>query len=188
MILSTLPTLGLLKTKIFWNKGYDVIISVHDITDKLLSRDSNYVVDVAMWPTFGKCSISMWEMLWQPQFCKDLTRKISFLETYSLFKFNNLGLPLGTAFKLYTSEAKRLKLKDRKFFGLTPTFAEFTVENLIGGIFLLPILNRVKTQDVRKLGKISKLYRIITKSLSSLIKISSVLAINCWKKDIKILP
>ena len=48
MILSTLPTLGLLKTKIFRNKGYDVIISVHDITDKLLSRDSNYVVDVAM--------------------------------------------------------------------------------------------------------------------------------------------
>ena len=96
-----------------------------------------------------------------------------------MFKFNNLGLPLGTAFKLYTSEAKRLKLKDRKFFGLTPTFAEFTVENLIERTFLLPILNRVKTQDVRKLGKISKLYRIITKSLSSLIKVSSVLAINC---------
>ena len=29
-------------------KVYDVIISVHDITNKILSRDSNYIVDVVM--------------------------------------------------------------------------------------------------------------------------------------------
>ena len=29
-----MPTLGLLKIKAFGNKGYDVIISVHDVTEK----------------------------------------------------------------------------------------------------------------------------------------------------------
>ena len=53
-----------------------------------------------------------------------------------MFKFNNLGLPLGTAFKLYTSEAKRLKLKDRKFFGIILMFVEVTGEKLVMGAFL----------------------------------------------------
>ena len=42
-----------------WNKGYDVIISVHDVLNKILSRDLNYIVDAVMWPKFGNCSISM---------------------------------------------------------------------------------------------------------------------------------
>ena len=42
-----LATLGLLKIKVFWNKGYDFIISVHDVTNKIFSRDSNYIVDVS---------------------------------------------------------------------------------------------------------------------------------------------
>ena len=37
-------TLGLLEIKVFLNKDYDVIISVHDITNKSLSRDSNDIV------------------------------------------------------------------------------------------------------------------------------------------------
>ena len=41
-------TLGLLKIKVFGNKLYDIIISVHDITNKILSRDSNSIVDVLM--------------------------------------------------------------------------------------------------------------------------------------------
>ena len=36
-----LATLGLPKTTVFWIKGYDVIIYVHDVTSKLLSHDSN---------------------------------------------------------------------------------------------------------------------------------------------------
>ena len=40
-------TLGLLKIKGFLNKGYDIIISVHNVT-KILSCDSNYIVDVVM--------------------------------------------------------------------------------------------------------------------------------------------
>ena len=50
---------GLLKIRVFWNKGYDVIIFVHDVTNKILSRDSNYIIDLVMWPKFGNCSISM---------------------------------------------------------------------------------------------------------------------------------
>ena len=59
MMSAKMATPGLLKIKVFWNKGYDVIISVHDVTNKILSRDSNYIIDVVMWPKFGNCSISM---------------------------------------------------------------------------------------------------------------------------------
>ena len=50
---------GLLKIKVFWNKGYDIRISVHDVSNKILTRDSSYIVDVAMWPKFGNSGISM---------------------------------------------------------------------------------------------------------------------------------
>ena len=58
-----MATLGLLKIKIFWNKGYDVIISVHDVTNKILSLDSYYIVDMVKWPKFDNSSISMREVI-----------------------------------------------------------------------------------------------------------------------------
>ena len=36
MMLETLASLGLLKIKVFLNKEYDVVISVHDVTKKNL--------------------------------------------------------------------------------------------------------------------------------------------------------
>ena len=54
---------ALLKIKVFWNKGYYVIYSVYDVTNKILSHDSNYIVDVVMWPKFGNSSISMREVI-----------------------------------------------------------------------------------------------------------------------------
>ena len=39
-----IATLGLLKTKVFWNKGYGVIISVHNLINENFSSDSNYIV------------------------------------------------------------------------------------------------------------------------------------------------
>ena len=48
---------------LFWNKGYDVITFVDDVTNKILSRDSNYIVDLFMWPKFGNSSISMREVI-----------------------------------------------------------------------------------------------------------------------------
>ena len=52
-----------LKIKIFWKKVYDVIIFVADVSNKILPRDSNYNVDVVMWPKFGNSSISVWEVI-----------------------------------------------------------------------------------------------------------------------------
>ena len=43
-----LATLGFLKIKVFKNKDYDVIVFVHDVTSKILSLGSNYIVDVVM--------------------------------------------------------------------------------------------------------------------------------------------
>ena len=63
MMSAKLGTLGLLLKKVFWNKGYDIIISVYDITNKILSRDLIYIVNVVMWPKFGKPSSSMREVI-----------------------------------------------------------------------------------------------------------------------------
>ena len=54
--------LGLFKIKVFWNKGYDVAISAHDVYNKILSNGSNYIVDVVMCPKFNNSSISMREV------------------------------------------------------------------------------------------------------------------------------
>ena len=60
MMSAKIATQGLLKIKIFWNKGYDVIISVHDITNKILSRDSNSIINLVK---FGNSSISLREVI-----------------------------------------------------------------------------------------------------------------------------
>ena len=54
---------GVRKIKVFWKKGYDVIIFASDVTNKILSRDSNYIVDAVTWPKFGNSSISMREVI-----------------------------------------------------------------------------------------------------------------------------
>ena len=58
-----LATTGFLINNLFWNKSYDVIISVHELINKISSRDSNDIVDVVMWPKFGNSSISMKEVI-----------------------------------------------------------------------------------------------------------------------------
>ena len=63
MVSAKMATPGLLKITVFWNKCYDVIISVDYVTNKILSRDSNYIVDVFMWPKFGNYSNSMREVI-----------------------------------------------------------------------------------------------------------------------------
>ena len=111
-----------------------------------LSRDMSYVschvtlitclkfiFDIVMWPKFSNSSISMREVIISSIY-KDLTRKTNVFEGCSWFKFNNLGLALGMAFKFYTSVEKRLKLSVRKFWGLMSTFVE-VLENLVGKVF-----------------------------------------------------
>ena len=61
-----MATPGLLKIKVFWNNGYDVTIYVNDVAIKILSCDSNYIVDAVKWPKFGNCSISLREVIMIP--------------------------------------------------------------------------------------------------------------------------
>ena len=48
MMSAKMATPDLLKTTVFWNKGYDVIITTHDVTNKILSLDSKDTVDMVM--------------------------------------------------------------------------------------------------------------------------------------------
>ena len=63
MMSPKLATPGLLKITEFWNKGYDVIVPIDDVTSKILSRDSNYIVDVFMWQKFGNSGIFMGKVI-----------------------------------------------------------------------------------------------------------------------------
>ena len=63
MMSANLATIDLLKIKLFWNEGYDVIISVYDVTNKILSSDSNYFVDMVMWPKSALTLAFPWENL-----------------------------------------------------------------------------------------------------------------------------
>ena len=60
----------------------------------------------------GNSSISMREVIIS---YKDLSRKRDFFEGWSWVRFYNLGLVLGVALKFYSSVAKELKLRVRKF-------------------------------------------------------------------------
>ena len=48
MMSAKMATLGLLKTKVCRNKGYDVIIFVYEVISKNQSKDSDFIVDMVM--------------------------------------------------------------------------------------------------------------------------------------------
>ena len=132
-----MATLGLFKIIIFCKRGYDVIISVHDVINKILSHCSRYVVDVVMWPKFGNSSISMREVVIN-LILQRFDQKKHFFEGWSWFKFINLGLALGKDLKFYTSVIKGLKLKFRKFWWLILTFMEVWGQKLVGDLHSHP--------------------------------------------------
>ena len=63
MMSAKMASPGRIEITVFWNKGYVVRVSVDEVTNRILSRDSNYFVDVFMWPNFRNCSISMREVI-----------------------------------------------------------------------------------------------------------------------------
>ena len=63
MMSAKIATLDLLKIRVFGNKGYNVIIFVHDVTNKILSRDSSYIADVVILPKSGNSRISIREVI-----------------------------------------------------------------------------------------------------------------------------
>ena len=109
MILVELATPGLLKIKVFWNKGSDVVNFINDATNIILSSSSNYIVDVVMWPNFGYSSIFMIEVI-ITRILDGFDQKTN-SEGWPSLKFNNLRLVIGMILKLYCSVAKRLTLK-----------------------------------------------------------------------------
>ena len=127
MMSAKMATPTLFKIKIFWNKCYDALISVNNVTNKILCRDSNSTVDVVMWPKFGNSSISTRKVIIS-SISSQIHQKNHSFEGWYWFKLNNLGLAIGTNLKFYTSMTKELKLKLRKFWGVNPTFLEDTGE------------------------------------------------------------
>ena len=91
MMSAKLATPGFLKIKIFWNKGYDIIILDYHVTNKSLSRDSNYTVE------FGYSSISITEVI-MISILQGFDHKIPFFEGWYWFKFNNLWPAIGMIF------------------------------------------------------------------------------------------
>ena len=104
-----LTTLGLFKIKAFLNKSHDIIISVHDVTSKIIltQRDSNYIVDVVMWPKFGNSKISTREVT-ITSISWGFVQKNHFFEEWSCFKSNNLGVAQIMDLKFNTSVAEVL--------------------------------------------------------------------------------
>ena len=99
--------------KVFWNKGSEWIIYIHDSTIKILSSSSSYKVYVVMNQILvGYSSIFMGEVI-TSQIIYGFVQKADF-EGWSWFNINNLGLALGMALRLYSSVAERLKLKVKK--------------------------------------------------------------------------
>ena len=135
MVMSAkIATQGLLEIKIFWNKGYDVIISVHYVTNKILSLISYYIVDVVIWSKFGNSSMSIRDVIITLTL-SGFDQKNHFFEGWSYFSFNNLGLALGIALRCYTTVGKGFKVKVKKFWWLSLAFVEVKGEKLVGGLF-----------------------------------------------------
>ena len=124
MMWAKLATLDLFKIKVFWSKSYDIIIFFHDVSNKILLGNSNYVLDVVMWQIIVNPRISM----------RKVIVSSIFLEGCSWFKFNSLRLALV------------LKINVHMLCRLILIFVQVSWKKLAGeGDFLSdPILNRVK--------------------------------------------
>ena len=58
-----MATPGLFKITVFCDKDYVVLSPVDAVTEKILSRDSNYIVDMFMGSKLGNCYISMRDVI-----------------------------------------------------------------------------------------------------------------------------
>ena len=105
MIPIKLATQDIFKIKVFWNEEYDFITSVYSVINESFSRVLNYVVDLVIWPKFGNSSISFTEVVMNKRLFEGWP-----------------GIRYGLA--ILRQHEKGLKLKVRKFWGLTYYFRE----------------------------------------------------------------
>ena len=108
-----MATPGLLKIKLFWNKGYDVIVYVHDVTNKILSRDSNCVVDVVVWPKFGNSSISIREVI-IISILQGFDQRIHFFWGVVLVQIQQFGTGTRYELDIFRQCGKKVKTKSQK--------------------------------------------------------------------------
>ena len=111
-----MATPGLLKITVFWNKGYDALISVDDVTNKVLWHDSNYIVDVFMWPTFGDSSISMREVI-TTSILKEFGEKNRPFWRVVLVQVQELGTGINYKLEALHQCGKKVKTKSQKVLG-----------------------------------------------------------------------
>ena len=99
----------------WWKKifCYYVIYSVYDVTNKILSHDSNYIMDVVMWPKFGNSSICIREVIITSNF-KGFDQKNRFFWGVFLVQVQHFGT--GTRCK-FSTVCQRVKTKSQKVFG-----------------------------------------------------------------------
>ena len=90
-----------------------------------------------MWPKFSNTSISRSKVI-ITSILYQFDQKSHFFEWWSWFKFKNLRLALDMTSKFFTNVIKELKLKVRKFCGLSLTFVEVTGKKLVRGPFRDP--------------------------------------------------
>ena len=115
MMSAKMTTLGLLKIKVFGNKGYDVIISAHDVTNKILSRHSYYIVDVVMWPKFGNSGTPMKDVITSILYGFD--KKIHFFWGVVLVQVQQFGTSTRYGIEILHQSGKRVKTKSQKVLG-----------------------------------------------------------------------
>ena len=108
-----MATPGLLKITVFWNKGYDVIIHVDDVTNKILSRDLNFIVDAFMWPNFGNSSISMKEVI-TTSILQGFDQKNCFFWEVVLIQVQQFGTGARYKLEILYQCSKRVKSKSQK--------------------------------------------------------------------------
>ena len=110
------PMLGPLKIKLFWDKGYDVIISVHNGSKKTLSFESNNIVHVVMWPKFGNSSISMREVI-ITSILSGLDQKKQVFWGVVLVQVQQFGIGSGYELEILHQCGKRFNIKSQKTLG-----------------------------------------------------------------------
>ena len=102
MMPAKMATLDLFKIKVFWNKGYEVRTSIYDVINRNLSRNSNYIIDVAMWPKFGNfrllwgklSNLTLIQIFWNT---KTFFKKLKYRFLVETTKIEKTSFPFKTA-------------------------------------------------------------------------------------------
>ena len=164
MTSAKMAILDLLTSKLFWIKGFNVKISAHDVTNKILISDLYCVLEVVMWPMFGNSSTTMTEVTITS--IKDLTRKNTFLRGgLGSSSIIWIGPRCGLEISLHC--VKRVKTISQKVLEASSNVCRsFWKKKLVVAIFCfpLPILNRAKmhgSKNTQKFEQLSILFQAI---------------------------